>query len=168
MSLILTVERTPSKLLLGWILISLVALLFLNRTFYGFAGLSWLMPWLLGMGVFCWVIFKPSYLHLLSVFILGILEDVMTGTPLGFHSFGLVILYFLTQQQRPGLLQQPFTVIWAAFAFNLALTLGSMGFVMWLIDIPFTQWVLIVWVMSAVLFPLVYTILLSTFRMLLV
>lgn len=114
------------------------------------------MPWLASVAVFYWALFRPNKFHFGEALAIGLLQDVLVGTPLGFHASALIILYWLAQTQIHGLSERSFLMVWVSFGFMLAASLLWLSVVMWVIGIPFTVWVAAVWLTTVMVFPLVY------------
>ena len=71
---------------------------------------------LLLMTVYYWALFRPRFLNIFSLFILGIVFDSFAALPLGFSSLVFIATHLMTQHQHALLLRQPFWGIWAVFA----------------------------------------------------
>lgn len=67
--------------------------------------------------LYLWGLFYPERVQLLLVGAIGVLHDVYSGVPLGFHSFLYMILYLLALSQRSIIIGRPFVVIWVSFVF---------------------------------------------------
>ena len=135
---------------------SVVLLGLLAHTLLKLPALSWIMPWLTAVGVFYWALFRPNKFFLGEAFIIGILEDIVVGTPLGFHAAGLVLLHWLAQTQVHGLAERSFLMIWTTFGFMLAVTLAVLSAILWIAGVPFTLWVAASWLTTSLIFPIVY------------
>lgn len=94
----------------------------------------WLRPSFVLLAILFWMFQAPGALSLTTVFFLGLLLDLLTGTLLGEHAFGLVALSYvaLIWQRRwvtMPLVQQT-SVIWVLVLLNklcLALIQGFLG-----------------------------------------
>jgi rod shape-determining protein MreD len=79
----------------------------------GFAGVA---PLLALMSVFYWSIFRPDLLPYYAAFLIGLLYDVISGTPLGVNALMLLLVRGVTGSQRRFFLGKSFLVAWSAFA----------------------------------------------------
>lgn len=73
-------------------------------------------PMFLVIAVYYWSLFRPKFLGIFGVFILGILHDLILGLVLGTTSFILIGVHVIMLRQRALLIRQPFTILWAGFA----------------------------------------------------
>ncbi len=67
------------------------------------------------IAVYYWATHRPDLLPFSVVFVAGFLLDVLTGGPLGLHSFVFLICQFLVVTQRRLLVGQPFLFLWVGF-----------------------------------------------------
>ncbi len=79
--------------------------------------------------VYYWIIHRPDIFNLFSVFILGLIEDILSSVPLGTNIFSLLVLYVLLLNLGRFFNGKPFIVTWYGFAMLSLLTL----FCKWLI-----------------------------------
>lgn len=98
-------------------------------TLLGFLGVLLLsLPIRLGEGflptpllplivVFFWSIYGPSYLPAASVFLVGLLQDFLSGGPLGLWPAVYLIAQFIALSQRSYFLGREPRVVWLGFAF---------------------------------------------------
>ena len=63
-------------------------------------GWSHIAPALVLMSVYYWAIYRPDLLPLPAVFALGLIQDVLAGTPIGINAFTLLVAYGLVVSQR--------------------------------------------------------------------
>lgn len=118
-------------------------------------------PMLLLMGVFYWALFRPAFMNVFILFIIGIFYDSFSGGPFGLSALILIGTHVLIQYQRKLLLYQPFWILWGIYAImawitafitwvlHMALSLG------WVPVVPYLMDVLI----SAAFFPFIVTLL---------
>lgn len=78
----------------------------------GYASVS--APLML-MCLFYWVIHRPDLLRPLVVFFIGILQDLIAGTPIGMSSLALILAYWLLITQRRFFLGRSFLMLWIGF-----------------------------------------------------
>lgn len=79
--------------------------------------------------VYYWIIHRPDIFNLFSVFILGLVEDIISAVPMGTNIFSLLVLYVLLLNLGRFFNGKPFIVTWYGFAILSLLTL----FAKWLI-----------------------------------
>jgi rod shape-determining protein MreD len=80
-------------------------------------GLSDVAPMLTLMCVYFWSIYRPDLLGYGAAFGIGILEDLLVGTPLGSGALVLLLCQRVVVHQQKFFNSKPFVVTWAAFAF---------------------------------------------------
>lgn len=86
-----------------------------------FAGIVPMLPL---MGVYYWAIYRPDLLPAWLAFLIGLLYDVVGGTPLGVNALVMLLVQGIAASQRRFFLGKSFTVTWWAFAL---LTGGAIG-----------------------------------------
>ena len=111
------------------------------RLFEGFAPTP-IIPLVI---VFFWSVYGPDYLPPLSVFFIGLLQDLLTGGPLGLWPAVYLVTQFIVMSQRAYFLGREQKVVWIGFAFA---ALGA-GLILWLV----------MSLMSGVLLPLRFLLL---------
>ncbi len=123
-------------------------------------------PFLL-IGVFYWSIVRPDLLPPTAAFLLGLLQDLLTGMPLGSGALIMTITQWTMRGQQRYLINRPFFLMWAAFAPVVMIA----GVLDWLIYALFTfhpapiDGALVRMVLGFVLFPVVaWLVLIPTHR----
>lgn len=96
-------------------LMSLI-LLFMGLFPFRFSFLADLYIPLIYISLFCWMILRPDLLPPLSVFVLGLLADLMYATPIGLNSLIFMLFYLLMMTQRRFLIGHSFSFLWSIFA----------------------------------------------------
>lgn len=95
--------------------------------------LATIQPLLPLIAIYHWTVFRPDLMPMVLVFLAGMLEDLLSGGPMGIHTLMMLIVYGLVQSQRKFLFRKPFLVNWIGFAiFSAAAeiaawTLGSLS-----------------------------------------
>lgn len=88
-------------------------------------------------GVFFWSVFYPVSLPYSAIFLLGLLEDVQLGFPLGISSLLLMLLRALIIWRRRFFTQHLFWAIWGGFVLlSGAVELGRGTLFSWLRNTP--------------------------------
>lgn len=105
-------------------LVSAILLLF-SYVPFDFMFLNSIRP---AMGMICvyfWLQHRPDLFNLGSVFCLGVLDDVVTSSPLGSNIFELLLMYVLVNNTSRLLNAKPFIVLWYGFALLSLVTMFS-------------------------------------------
>jgi len=89
--------------------------------FPGFAGITPMLPL---MGVYYWAIYRPDLLPPWAAFGLGLLHDIVSGTPLGVNAMVLLLVQGVTVSQRRFFLAKTFLVAWWSFALLAGAAIG--------------------------------------------
>lgn len=79
--------------------------------------------------VFFWSIYGPNYLPAVSVFFIGLLQDLLTGGPLGLWAGVYLVAQFVVMSQRPYFLGREQKVVWLGFA----LVAAGASVILWLV-----------------------------------
>ena len=87
-------------------------------------------PALIVMAVFYWTIYRPDCLPGTATFGLGLLQDLLTGTPPGMTAFILLSVQGVVASQRSFFLSRPFLVVWWGFA----LVMPAVGLAGWILS----------------------------------
>ncbi len=95
--------------------VTLVLMLFAMTPTY-VPGLSHVAPMYALMAVYFWSIYRPDLLGYGSTFAIGILEDLLAGTPLGSGALILLLCQRVVFHQQKFFNNKPFGIIWLAFA----------------------------------------------------
>jgi rod shape-determining protein MreD len=80
------------------------------------------------IAIYFWAVYRPDGLGYGSAFAIGVLEDLLSGTPLGCTALVLMLGQWVVFHQQKFFNGRPFHVVWAAF---LLVALGSAA-VRWL------------------------------------
>lgn len=72
-------------------------------------------PALTLMAVYYWGIHRPDLLRPAAVFGLGLLQDLLSGAPLGLNALTLVCVYWTVLTQRRFFLANTFALLWVGF-----------------------------------------------------
>ncbi|WP_366655147.1 rod shape-determining protein MreD [Fodinicurvata sp. EGI_FJ10296] len=83
---------------------------------------STVVPMIPFMALYYWAVHRPDLLPFPMVFVLGILQDVLTGAPLGVNAFIFMIALLVVSSQRRFLVGRSFWVLWWGFLIVLPLT----------------------------------------------
>ncbi len=75
------------------------------------------------MAVYHWAIYRPDLLPALALFIIGTLQDLLSGGLPGVTALLLLLSYAVVMRQRQHFVNRPFPFVWAGFT---VLTCGAM------------------------------------------
>jgi rod shape-determining protein MreD len=90
-------------------------LLVLSRLPFGIEGLESAMPLLTLMAAYFWTIYRPNLMPSIALFFLGLLQDLVTGGPLGLMALVLLLVHWIVDAQRRVFLGKSFVVGWWGF-----------------------------------------------------
>ena len=79
--------------------------------------------------VFFWSIYGPNYLPALSVFFIGLLQDLLFGGPLGLWPAVYLLTQYVVLSQRSYFLGREQRVVWIGFTFAAV----SAGLILWMV-----------------------------------
>ncbi len=79
--------------------------------FYGLFAPSFAL-----MSVYFWTVHRPELMPQSAVFVMGLLQDVLMGTPLGVNAVVLLVAHMAVLSRRRGLVGHPFWFLWWGFA----------------------------------------------------
>ncbi|HEY9536363.1 MAG TPA: rod shape-determining protein MreD [Kiloniellaceae bacterium] len=88
------------------------------------ADLSPIVPALALIGVFFWSVHRPDLMPIWAVFVIGLFQDLLTGSVIGPGIVGLLIAHALVVWQLRFFLAASFSVVWVAFMLVAAAALG--------------------------------------------
>jgi len=91
-------------------------------------GYDRVVPSLALMSVYYWAIHRPDLVPPSVAFAIGLLQDMLAGTPLGVTALVLVLCHWVVVSQRSFFLANSFMMLWVGFGF---IVLGSV-WVQWL------------------------------------
>ena len=95
-------------------LLSLV-LVILNLVPLHLPGYATISPNFALMAIYYWALHRPSLLPSGAVFIVGLLQDVMSGGPIGQNAAILVVVYIIAISQARFFYGKSFFVVWWGF-----------------------------------------------------
>jgi len=79
--------------------------------------------------VFFWSVFRPTAMPPPAVFLIGLLQDLLTAAPLGTGTLTLLLAHGAARGWRRFLARQGFLLVWLCFA-AFALAAGLLGWVL--------------------------------------
>lgn len=68
------------------------------------------------IGVAYWSLIRPSSMSIMTVFVLGLLTDIISFVPFGLHAFVFILVQHTIDNQRRFFLGQGFWVLWVGYA----------------------------------------------------
>ena len=131
-------------------------------------GYAEIAPVLALMAVYHWTIYRPDLMPLWAIFVLGLLQDLLSGVPVGLYILVFLTVYGVVLSQRRFFAGKSFLLYWLGFgimAFGAAVeswVLGSLwNFTLLNFGTVFFQYLL-----SFGVFPLVAWVMLKVQRVL--
>ncbi len=108
--------------------------------------------------LFYWACYWPRLMHPLFLFLIGILEDCLSGGVIGIRPLLYLIIYTLVLSQRRLILKEPFPVVWAMFAFSAAIYMALSLLVYGLFDgvFSFSGALFVRWMVTVSIYPLLH------------
>ena len=79
------------------------------------ADYSQIAPAFTLIAVYCWSIWQPNLLPLFGVFLVGLVEDLLRGLPLGLTALMLLAVATFVQSQRDFVFGRSLAVLWLIF-----------------------------------------------------
>ncbi len=79
-------------------------------------GLAVITPAFTLIAIFFWSIYQPHRLPYWVTFLIGVLQDLLLGMPIGQGALGLLLIQGLVVSQRRFFIAKPFLVVWWGFA----------------------------------------------------
>lgn len=93
-----------------------LALVILNAVPLHLPGLARIAPLLPLMAIYHWAIFRPRLLPAWVVFLIGVLQDVLSGTPIGVNALVFLAVYGAVLSQKKFFTGKSFAILWLGFA----------------------------------------------------
>ncbi len=93
-----------------------LALVFLNVVPLHIPELSRVTPLLPLMAIYHWAIFRPKLLPAYAVFLIGLFQDILTGTPIGVNALVFLIVYGVVLSQKRFFIGKSFLILWLGFS----------------------------------------------------
>jgi rod shape-determining protein MreD len=144
----------------------IILMLLLSAVLSHIAGLGQVMPLLTLINIYYWSVFYPGMLPYWLLFTLGILQDTLTGQPLGFSSFINIIFAWMLTGRLHMLIPPSFAMLWLRFALSAC----AMVLLEWVVMgiyygriLPFNMPAL-QWLSSCLAYPPVHFFLASVYR----
>lgn len=109
--------------------LSILILILLMQLQYRLFFLDNLFPYLSLAAIYYWSIFKPHLVPVSALFILGLLQDILSGGPLGMTALLFILVRIFVVRQGSRFLEREFLFSWLFFIFVALL----FGFLNWLI-----------------------------------
>ncbi len=96
-------------------LISSLLLLFISYTPLDFFPVYNIRPAIGFVCVYYWLIHRPDLFNLLSVYFLGLVDDIISNVPFGANIFSMLVLYVLLNSLIRFFNSKPFVITWYGF-----------------------------------------------------
>lgn len=78
-------------------------------------GMARVVPVLPLMAIYHWAVFRPELMPAYAVFLIGVLHDVLWGTPLGVSALVFLAVQGTVAAQRRFLVGKTFMIVWLGF-----------------------------------------------------
>lgn len=92
-----------------------LVIVLLSQLPYGAPYLPEVTPALSLIAVYYWSIYRPELLPAYAVFLIGLVQDILSGTPLGITALVLLVVHAIVSAQRRVFLGKTFLVEWWGF-----------------------------------------------------
>ncbi len=79
----------------------------------GFGAVAPVLPLI---AVFHWALYRPQLMPAVAVFAIGLLQDALTGTPIGVSAAVFVLVHGVVNTQRRFFFGKSFAIAWLGFA----------------------------------------------------
>ncbi len=109
------------------------------------------------MCVYFWAVYRPDLFNVWSVFILGVVSDILSVSPMGFYLFLYLVMFVLVTHLAKYITEKNFEILWV----GLMLLMPIVLFCGWLvISVYYTQFlpvkaVFFSYLLSVALYPVV-------------
>ena len=85
----------------------------------GIPGYTAIVPAYTAMATFYWAVYRPDLQPASALFLIGVLQDILVGTPIGLTAITLLLIHALALSQRRTLVAKPFVLTWFGFVIIL-------------------------------------------------
>lgn len=135
-------------------LTTLLISIFISILPYHSTNLSIIIPLFSYTIIYFWKIYRPYSLSYFTIFILGLLKDVIENDVLGLNALCLLLFSFMVKSQRKYIIKNAFVVVWAGFIFfltiiiliSMMLVYMSSNIDLYPFKIVFAQWLITIFV----------------------
>jgi rod shape-determining protein MreD len=93
-----------------------LALVFINVIPLHIPEFSRVTPLLPLIAIYHWAIFRPKLLPAYAVFLIGLFQDILTGTPIGVNALVFLIVYGAVLSQKRFFIGKSFLILWLGFS----------------------------------------------------
>ena len=107
-----------------------VVLVLLGQVPFHLPGFAQVAPMLPLIAIYHWTVYRPELMPAVAVFLVGLLQDALSGLPFGVNTLVYLIAYGVVLTQRSFLVGKSFPIVWFGFALvGAAATLVAWGLV---------------------------------------
>ncbi|MBI1363122.1 MAG: rod shape-determining protein MreD [Proteobacteria bacterium] len=136
----------------------LVGVVVLTQISFDMTAVQQGMPLLAGAFIFYWGLYRPDLVPHAVCLLVGLLQDILSGTPLGIHALGFILLRQMAAGQQQFLHGRAFHLVWFFFGFAFGLWALIEWFMMSILGYPFGMAPMLRYVSTVLSFPLVYAL----------
>ena len=91
--------------------------IFINYTPSNVSFSTFIRPEIGLICVFYWVLYRPDLFNMFMVFLLGLINDIISSAPLGADIITYLTVYVIVSNMIAFFYNKPFVVVWYGFAF---------------------------------------------------
>lgn len=138
--------------------LSALLLVLLSSVNFYIEGLGSFIPMVGIIAIYYWAMYLPSLLPLWFVFLLGVLQDFLHGTPVGMSSLLFLLFLKFLHMQRRYLAREDFWVFWLVFCFlSLFYALVSgMAYSLYYQSIMINDSLFMQWMYTVLIYPFLH------------
>ncbi len=92
------------------------------------SGGAMVMPALSLVAFFYWRLVSPGLMPVMAGFVLGLLQDILSGTPVGLHALAYLLVAGVVASRWFGLFRESFKLMWLGFA----VIASGLGLTLWI------------------------------------
>lgn len=86
-------------------------------------GYAAVMPAFALIAAYHWTIYRPDLLPATALFVIGTIQDLLSGAPLGVTALLLLLAHAVVLKNRGHLVNRPFASVWAGFTLLTAVAM---------------------------------------------
>ncbi|MEW5704232.1 MAG: rod shape-determining protein MreD [Pseudomonadota bacterium] len=95
--------------------VTALLLLFLSLVPFRLPGYAVIAPMLTLTAIYYWGLYRPDLMPATAVFFIGLLQDLLSGVPIGLNTGIFLLVYGIVVTQRRYFLHESFSITWVSF-----------------------------------------------------